>query len=795
MRTIKAVGERIRRQDGDRFVTGGVVFSGDVQLAGMTHMAVLRSPLAHARISSADCEPARSRPGVLAALSGVELALDVEPLPPHFNPEPMGGRASDVRCLALEKVCYVGQPVAAVVAETEADARAALASIVVDYDELAPVLSPAAGLAPNAPRVYDDWPDNVMLDAGLGAGTFELGAAGADHRLEGELEVPRSVSAPMETRTYVADWDARREHLTWYGCTQAPHQLRWVLAQALEQAENDIRVISTTVGGSFGLKVHTHGEEVLVAYLSRLLDRPVRWAETREECMRIGGREQTHEFEAAYDDDGTIHAVRVHSMIDGGNFSAGPGWGMAFVSGMTFPNGYAIPSCEVRYTIVATNKAPWSGVRGFGKDQAQIVMETLVDAVAERTGLDPAAVRRKNFIPADSFPYRASAGYEVDSGNYHSLLDLVSKRFGYEEARETQARRRREGATVGIGIGFEMNPEGSANPGMLIGGPRDSVTIRISPGGEVSVLTGVTSPGNGNETGIAQIVSDRLGIAVELIKVQGGDTDRAPYGFGNMASRSTVYGGGAAALAADDLAEKLRVVAARMMEAAPDEVELAAGQATVVGDRGRSLPISEVVYSIYTLPLVLALGLEPSLEATRSYAASGLRHVPDEHGTLQIFPVFSSALHMSMVEIDPETGQVSLLRHVVADDCGTVINPMFVEGQVQGSVAAGLGAALTEQVPYSADGAPIAATFKTYLLPRANDLPEIEVLHQSTPSPNSILGTKGVGETGVGGSEAAVLNAVNDALRPHGARVKRLPLTPPNVLASIRAASAARSSG
>jgi carbon-monoxide dehydrogenase large subunit len=787
-----AVGQRVRMQNGEALVTGRATFTADVRIPAVTHMAVLRSPHAHARLVSVDCVPARTRPGVLAAVSGAELARDVGPLPPHFSAVPLGGKGGDVRCLAVEKVRYVGEPVAVVVAETEADAVAALDSIVVEYEPLPAVVNAGDALATGASLLYDEWGDNVMLDAVVAEGTYEPAAAVADHRLSGRVEVPRSVPGPMETRSYVADWDARGDRLTWHGSTQSPHQLRWVLATLLGVSEPKVRVVSTTVGGSFGLKLHTHGEEILVAHLSRLVGRPVRWIEKREECMLLGGREQSHEFDAAYDDDGTIRAVRVRTVIDHGALSAGAGWGMAFVGALTFPNGYAVDHCEVRYKIAVTNKAPWSPVRGYGKEQAHLVMESLVDAVADRTGLDPLAVRRKNFIPADAFPYKTSAGFEIDSGNYAGLADLVAERFGYQEARAEQARRRSAGVAVGIGIGFELNPEASSSPGILVGGPYDSATIRISPTGEVSVRTGVTSPGTGNETGIAQIVSDRLGIPIDLIDVRGGDTDIDPYGFGNMASRSIVMGGGAAALAADELALKLRTVAARMLKAEPEEIRLADGQATVADASGRSLPIPDVAYAVYTLSRVLGLGLEPSLEVTKTYGPSNLRHVPNEDGKLQTLAVFSNALHMSLVEVDLETGQVALLRHVVADDCGTVINPMFVEGQVQGSTVAGLGAALGEQVPYDADGRPVADSFKTYLLRRANDLPTIEVLHQSTPSPVSALGTKGVGETGVGGAAAAVLNAVNDALRPHGASLHKLPLTPPSVLAAVREADVER---
>jgi carbon-monoxide dehydrogenase large subunit len=382
-----------------------------------------------------------------------------------------------------------------------------------------------------------------------------------------------------------------------------------------------------------------------------------------------------------------------------------------------------------------------------------------------------------------------ASGHMLDSGDYEGLLDKALDCAGYDELRRKQAELRERGRYLGIGIGFELTPDGADIPGALVGGS-DTTTVKMNPSGGVTVLTGVTSPGNGNDTAIAQIVADEVGVELADVAVVQGDSSLCPFGYGNLSSRSLVAGGGAAALAAKDIADKLRAVAAAMLHAEPEQIALGGGMAVVSGEPEKAVPVSAVAHAVYSLGFILALGIEPTLESTRTYRPSNIRHLPDEQGRISPFATFPSAVHVSVLEVDVETGLAELRRHVVAHDCGTVINPVFVDGQVRGGVVMGIGAALGEELVYGDDGLPGSDGFKTYLLPRADDVPAIELVHQVTPSPFSFRGAKAAGEAGFAGAQAAVFNAVNDAIRPLGARIERLPVSGPNVLAAIHDAAA-----
>ncbi len=785
------LGAAVRKQNGDRFLTGRIEYTGDLRMAGMAHMAVVRSTHAHARIVAIDTERARALPGVIALLTGEEALGLAEPIPHNLDPAGLGGQHAEIRCLAVDRVVYAGEPVAAVVAETAGEALAAARAVTVAYEPLPAVLNAQDALAPDAALLYPGWATNEMIAGETADGDFEQAALDADHVIDGELRIQRTSAAPMEPRTYLAAWDERAQRLSWFGTTQNPHPMRWVLAVALRLSESQVHVVAPPLGGAFGLKMHGHPEELLVAILSRMTGRPVRWAESRAECLLAAGREQRHRYRAAFDADGRIRGIEDELVADHGAAAAGPGWGMAFVASLAVGTGYDVQCCRVTYRVVVTNRAPWSGVRGFGKESANLLMETIVERVAETTGLDPVEVRRRNLVTADRFPYRTATGLDLDSGDYHSLLDKVLSKVGYTDARERQAVQRAAGRHVGIGIAFELTPEGADIPGALVGG-YDTTTVKIAPTGHVTVLTGVTSPGNGNETAIAQLVAGRLGVPLELLDVVQGDSSLCPYGYGNLSSRSMITGGGSALLAADELGQKLRTVAARMLEATgPDAVVLRDGFAILVADEGHAIPIGAVAHAAHTLAFILALGIDPAMEATCTYRPPNIRHLPDEHGRISPFASFSNAVHAAIVEVDPETGVTVLRRHVVGHDCGTVVNPAFVDGQVYGSVCAGIGLALTEELLHDADGVLRTDGFKSYLLPRATDLPQIELLHQCTPSPFTALGMKGAGESGLGGAQAAIFNAINDALRHRGARIDALPASPARVFAALAQADQA----
>jgi aerobic carbon-monoxide dehydrogenase large subunit len=781
-------GRRQRKHNGDEYLTGQVRYTADLALPRMAHLALVRSPHAHARIAGVDARAAEAHATVVAVMTGAQAAEVSGPIPFLLDPAGLGGVNADVRCLAVDAVVYAGQPVAAVVAETPGDAAAAASLVQVHYEPLPAALDCEEALADDAPIVHEGWASNVMLAGSFGPDDFATVAAEAGHVLAGELRIQRSSPTPMETRAYLADWDPVRNELTWYGTSQNPHPQRYVLAAALRMDEHRIRVITPPAGGAFGLKMHGHPEETLVAVLSRELGRPVKWVESRAECLLQGGREQTHHFRVAYDDDGRVRALHDKFIADHGAMAAGAGWGMAFVGANSFPSGYDIQHCRVDYTITVTNKPPSVGMKPFGKDSAVLVLERVMDLVAAATGLDPGEVRRRNWITSAQFPYTASSGLVLDSGNYHGVLDQALELIGYSRRRAEQKTQRAAGRLIGIGIGFEMLPEGADVPASFVTA-YDSATVRVDPSGHVTVLTGATSPGGGNDTAFAQIAADRLGAEPDQISVIQGDTAVCPYGTGNLSSRGLVVGGGAVALAADDVAAKLRAVAAGMLQADRAQVRLADGLALVGDDVSRSVPLAVVAKSAYTLGYVFAPDIEPSLESTRTYMMPNVRHLPDELGRFSTYTTFSNAVHVCVVDVDPGTGVLHVLDQAIVHDCGTQVNPLFVEGQVRGGVVMGIGAALGESISYDADGRLASDGLKQYLLQRAIDLPPLAIGHRETPSPFSSLGAKGVGESGYSAAAAALLGAVNDALSPHGASVDALPLSPPRLLAALQQAA------
>ena len=781
------VGDRQRKHNGDSFLTGQVMYTADLTLPKMAYVAILRSPHPHARILKVDTRAAEKLPGVVGALTGAEAAEISDPIPFLLDPAGLGGKNAPVRCLALDEVVYAGQPVAAIVADTPADAAAGVRTIKVDYEVLPAVLDIDSALAADAPVVYPEWGDNVMLAGEFGPDDFEAVAASADHVLEGELRVQRSTPSPMETRAYIADWDERTSALTWYGTTQNPHPQRFVLSKALRVPEHSIRVVAPPAGGAFGLKMHGHPEETLVALLSRQVGRPVKWVETRAECLLQGGREQHQRFRVAYDDDGRVRALYDEFTADHGAMAAGAGWGMAFVGANSFPSGYDIQHCRVVYKILVTNKPPSVGMKPFGKDSAVVVLERVMDLVADATGLDPAEVRRRNFVAADQFPYTASSGMVLDSGSYHTVLENALEMIDYRRRRDDQQIARRDGRSIGIGIGFEMLAEGADVPASFVTA-YDSATVRVDPSGHVTVLTGATSPGGGNDTAFAQIVADRVGVRPADVEVVQGDTALCPYGTGNLSSRGLVVGGGAVALAAEDVGVKLRAIAAGMLEVGREEIELRDGLATVAGDPNKALPLEVVANSAYTLGYIFAPDIEPALESTRTFKMPNVRQIPDDQGRYSMYTTFSNAVYVSVIELCTETGMVEVIDHVIVHDCGTQVNPLFVEGQVRGGVVMGVGAAIGETIVYDSAGGLTSDSFKQYLMRRASDLPSLAVGHEVTPSPFSNLGAKGVGESGFAAAEASLMGAVNDALNPLGARVDAFPLSPERLLGSIQAA-------
>ena len=782
------IGQRAKKLKGDQFLTGKAEYINDLELLGTVHMSVLRSTQAHARIRKIDLSRVRQDPRCLLALEGEEGKQHADPIPHFISAAVFGGKHNDVRMLATGKVTYKGQAVAAVVAASRGDADALLDLIDVEYEPLPFVLEADDALKPDAPLLYDSdgWADNIVIQIPFVEGDVDAAFAAADHVVEDWFYNHRYSTQPIETRGYVASWDPRAESYTFYCNAQNPHPLRWVMSTALRVSESQIRVIAGNVGGGFGLKMPGHPEEILTCVLSRLLGRPVKWIEDRDEALLLGAREHMHRFKVGFDKDGKLLGLRNHFVANVGSISACPGWGMSFLTALSFPTGYKIPATDVVVTVVATNKAPWQAARGYGKEGAQVVMERIIDLVAETTGIDPAEVRRRNFVTKDEFPYKTNSGLNIDSGDYHAGLETALKLLDYAGFPAKQAAARAEGRYLGFGIAFELTPESADIPGTIVGG-YDTSTVKMDPSGNVTLLTGVTTPGSGNDGGIAQIVADTLGVELEGITVIQGDTAVCPYGFGNYSGRSIVSGGNAALLAARDIRVKLTKVASFMLEAAEEDLVFDQGKITVTGT-DKSVAIKDVANVIYTLAFATAHMVEPPLEATRVYKPDNIVHFPDEKGRIQPYPTYSNAVHVAIVEVDVETGKVDVQRFGVLHDCGNMINPTFVEGQMHGAAVMGMGAALSEESKYDAEGTLLADRFKTYMMPRANEVPFIEIEHQVTPSPFTLLGVKGAGEAGVGGAAAAIVNAVNHAIRPTGARLRRTPAAPAYVLAALKEA-------
>ncbi len=776
------IGYDLPRANGHKFVAGRVPYSADLVSADSLRVALVRSPHARARIVRIVTQPALRADGVVRIIDGVEAACLMSDMPqvlPFRRIDADGGGPRPIvgRCLADGVVCYAGQPVVAVVAEDQRKAEAAADLIIVEYEPLDPVLDSAAAALDDSPRVHPDWSNNVVATDSIRAGDVDAAIAAADVVIRDSLSFAPTTTAPMETLCYAANWDLLSERLTITGTFQNPHTSRWLVATSLGLREADVRIVAPAMGGSFGYKMSGHTEEALVGMLSRLVRRPVAYVEGRRDTFRAPSRTQTHNFEIAARADGRIVAFRDAFSADVGVVGPGNGWTMPLVTATLFPTGYDIENLSVDCRLVATNTPPWQPIRGYGKEIANAVMERAVDLVAKELGMDPIEIRAINLLRPDQLPHRMPSGLNLDSGDYPGALGQLRDLFGYEDWRSRQADVR-AGRQLGIGIAFELTPEGGARPGAVPTG-YETATVRMSPTGDVQVLIGVTSPGSGNETGIAQLVANVLCCDPHLIRVVQGDTDATPIGTGNASSRAMLYGGTAAHLAATDLRDKIAICAANMCGAMADGVRFA--DSMVFVDGGGGVALNEVAMAAYRNPFTIGRGIEMPLEATRSFRPSNVQVVPDENGRIATYSSFPYSLHAAVVELDTETGRVTVVDYAAVHDCGVMINPAMVTGQFKGAIAMGIGAALWEELTSTPLGALVSDRFKTYLLPRASDLPEIRVGHRSTPSPFHPLGLKGAGESGVGGAMAAVTNAVADALGEHD-QLRRVPSTPPTIL-------------
>ena len=785
------VGRSVRTIEGRAPVIGKAKYTNDFTFPGQLYAHIVRSPHASAKIKAVDLSGAQKVAGVVTVMDGKEAATLTDPIPHFINPAGLGGRYTHVRCLALDHVWCFGQPVAVVVAKDKRTARYAASRITVDYEQTKPVLEAEEAVKGNSPRVVADWDDNIIMRAPFVSGDASAAFSSAERVVNVSLKIHRFSTQPIETRTYNAVWEHDTESVTFYATAQNPHPLRNVLSQVLRMPENKIRVVAPVIGGAFGMKMHGHPEEGLICLLAKVTGRPVKWVENREECLLIGGREQVHEIELAVKNDGTIVGLRDHFLANTGAPSACPGWGMALLTGLTMPGPYAVRDIDVLMSAVTTNKPSWNASRGYGKEATALALEMVIDKAAQELDIDPAEMRIRNFVPADAFPYHSPTGLIYNSGDYAGTMRKALETIDYKEWRAKQEVERDKGRYIGIGVSYELTPEGGSMPGTMVAG-YDSSSVRAGPDGSVRVLTGVTTPGTGNPTGIAQIVADELGVDMDTIDVVQGDTTTCPYGFGNYSGRSTIVGGGAAAMAAREVREKVIKVGAALMEVAEESVALVHGVLTTSADAEKTLSFAEVCYAAYTRPYDVAMCIEPPLEATCTFRPGLIRHTLDENGHINPYPSYSNGAYIAVCEVDIETGVVKLLKFAAAHDCGKVINPVLVEGQACGAISFGVGGMLCEDIQFDENGRQITKTLMDYVMPRADDIPDITMVHHDSPNPVTYMGLKGAGEAGVGGSAAAVACALNDALSPFGVAITDFPLTAPRVWSAIQAARKAK---
>jgi carbon-monoxide dehydrogenase large subunit len=771
----KLVGQAVKRREDPRLITGGATYTDDVQLPGMLHVALVRSPHAHARIRRIDAGAARQAQGVVAVFTGEEIRGRLAaPLPVASKPE--GIRLPALYPLAVDRVRHVGEPVAAVVAATRYQARDAAELVDVDYEPLPAVTDPEAALALGAPRLYDEFPDNVAFTKTVREGDIERAFREADRVVRLRLVNQRVIPLAMEARAVAAQYERGPGRLTVWASTQAPHLLRTWIAETLGVPEHQVRVIAPEVGGGFGSKITMYGEDALVPLLAMLLGRPVKWTEDRRENFAgtTQGRGQVDEVEVAVKHDGTILGLRLKVIADLGAYLRMFTAGVPQLTPQLAPGCYKFRHFAADLTGVYTNKTPTDAYRGAGRPEATYLIERTMDRIADELGLDPVEVRRRNFIPPDAFPYESPGGSTYDSGNYELTLNRLLELVDYERFQREQDAARRQGRYLGIGFStyVEICGMGPSKDMQPFGG-WESATVRVEPTGTVTVLTGASPHGQGQETTFAQIVADQLGVPLEDIVVVHGDTAAVQYGLGTYGSRGLAVGGAAVVRAAEKVREKARRIAAHLLEAAVDDIEVQPGRLAVRGVPERAVTFKEVARQAYTLAS-LPPEIEPGLEAQHFFEPPNF--------------TYPFGAHACIVEVDAETGQVHILRYVAVDDCGRVINPMLVDGQVHGGIAQGIAQALYEEVVYDASGQLITGTLMDYAAPRASMLPRFETDRTETPTPVNPLGAKGIGEAGTIASSAAVVNAVVDALSPLGVSHIDMPLRPEKVWRAMQQA-------
>ena len=780
----KYFGAAVKRREDPRFLRGDGRFIDDVALPGMFHAAFLRSPHAHAVVKTIHTAAAAAAPGVARVFTFGDLDRWMKPLP-LFGAVPAGLAAVvkfDLRqapqwALCRERARYVGEIVAMVLAESRAAAEDAVDLIEVDWEPLPPVMDMVRAGEPGGPLVHQEWGTNVGVGFSHSIGDADGAFARADVTVSETFHIQRYVGMPLEGRGVVATWDRRDGTLTTWNSTQVSHFVQQGLTTALGLPPHKIRVIAPDLGGGFGTKASGYPEDALVPIAAMALGRPVKWIENRREHMSgaAHARHQIHAISLAATRDGAILAVRDRIWLDLGAYNV---WGVVLpyntVAHLIGP--HRIKNMRVDVRAVVTNKTPNAPYRGAGRPETVFAMDRIVDNLARELRIDPAEIRRRNYIRPDELPYDFGMPYRdgnplvYDTGDFPLALEKALEAAGYRQFRAEQARLRAQGVYRGVGISGYV--EGTAI------GPFEGATVKLDLAGRVIVATGAINSGQGHETSFAQIAADALDVPLDWVTVVGGDTAAVPFGVGTFASRSAVTAGSSIADACREVRAKLVRAASVLLEAGPDDIEIDDGRVFVRGSPGSAVDLARVVQA--SIPTFARPGV-----ASPDFEASAYHHVPTV--------TYASAVHVAQVEVDVGTGGVKLLRYVVAHDCGRVINPTIVEGQVHGGVAQGVGGALFEEMVYDETGQLLTGSLMDYAVPKADDLPPIETVHLEFPSPRNPLGVKGLGEGGAISPPAAIANAVEDALAPLGVRVTETPLTAARIVALLERAGRARS--
>ena len=753
------VGQSVRRFEDHRLLTGQGSYVDDMKLPGLLSAVVLRSLHAHAKIRSIDVSAASRVPGVVAVFTAADIQDLAVEIPTRTNTGADEFSPPRHPLLALDKVCYVGQAVAVLIAEDIYTAADALDQIVVDYEILPALTDPYEALEPGAMIIHPDLGSNVSLRTMNGGGDLDAAFAQADHVVSQTYQVQRLAPAPMEPRGLVADYDSQADLLTVWDSTQHPHEVREHLVHLLGRTEDSVRVVAPDVGGGFGEKASLFPEEVVIPYLSILLGRPIKWTESRQENMTaFHGRGHSVKLEAAVKSDGTILGIRVNIVADLGAyfFLSTPTVPVLTTHRLTGP--YRTPAMTVEVQGVVTNKPPTGAYRGAGGPEAAFCMERTIDLIALDLGMDPADVRRRNFIPSDAFPWDTPTGITYDSGDYETAFARALELSEYDMWRERSRNQPRDGDSL-IGVGIATVVKGSGAKVITLG---EHSRVIIDQSGEVTVHTGVSPHGQGTETTFAQMTADMLGVTPADVKVLHSDTDILPAGGGTGASRGMIAGGSSLQLVLEDAHEKLIAIAAHLLGCPQEDVVLQDGLAFSQQDPQTTVPFARLAEAAHTEEL-LPPGQEPGLDFQGNHI---LGKSPYAFGA-----------HVAVVEVSRETGAVKILRYVGVHDSGTIVNPMLAEGQVHGAVAQGIGQALLEDMAYSPEGQPLAGSLMDYALPRADNMPSFTFETIETPSPITGLGVKGIGELPTLAAPPAVVNAVMDAISQTGIRHLDTPLT------------------